>query len=493
MCAAFALVNAFTVDQMDYWWTVKLGSDLWTTRQLPTANTLAFTPMREPYVEQQWLAQLILAAIHTRWGLEGGLLLRGALFALGIGLLYYLCRRAGAYPTIAGVVCLGAAVLTFPGATVRPQLLALPLFMLFLAGTTAWQGRAWTSAALPLAMVVWVNVHGSFPMGLVLVGCALAGRLWEVRAPAAIAADPLARRLALALALCTAAVLVNPYGLHIVPWLIGFITIHGSGQADLPMASEWLPTSLGQRVGLYYFASVAAVVVVLIRTGPPAPAAGFRLLLFGALGLSIIRSTTWWGFVMAPPLARGGSQWLDQVHGERPLTAPLGPAPGADTPPRRALHGALLVVCLLAAVWSVPMVRGAVFHEALSIADPTQPRAAAEFVATLPGGLRLFNDLDWGGYLGWRLAPVDRVFADERFGDYPPAVYHDYARVSEARAGWDALLDGYGVDALILSRQHQPDLIDALAGHPAWQPVYADEQAVVYLRQDAGAASATER
>ena len=88
MVTAFGLVNAFPVDQMDYWWTVRLGADLWKTGGLPTTNTLTFTPTREPYVEQQWLAQLILAAVHERWGLTGGLFLRGGVMALVMGLLY---------------------------------------------------------------------------------------------------------------------------------------------------------------------------------------------------------------------------------------------------------------------------------------------------------------------------------------------------------------------------------------------------------------------
>ena len=65
----------------------------------------------------------------------------------------------------------------------RPQLLALPLFALFLAATTIWQQRRWVFVALPLGMVVWTNLHGSFPLGLALVGSALLGRLWSYAPP----------------------------------------------------------------------------------------------------------------------------------------------------------------------------------------------------------------------------------------------------------------------------------------------------------------------
>src|SRR5262245_36028924 len=74
-----AAANSFPVDQTDYWWTVKLGEGLWATGQLPAADPLAFTSTREPYVEQQWLAQLVLAAVHHLGGLDAALVLRAAL------------------------------------------------------------------------------------------------------------------------------------------------------------------------------------------------------------------------------------------------------------------------------------------------------------------------------------------------------------------------------------------------------------------------------
>lgn len=486
LSTAFGVVNAFPVDQMDYWWTVKLGADLWETRQLPTTNTLTFTPTREPYVEQQWLAQLLLAAVHERWGLRGALFLRGILMVLVLGLLYHVCRRTGAGPTLAGVICITTLALIFPGAAVRPQLLALPLFMLFLAGTTIWQRQLWIFAALPLAMTVWANLHGSFPLGLALVASALLGRLWEVRPPSAALVDEQAWRWAALLALCAGAVLVNPYGVHVVPWLADFLSVHASGQEGSAMASEWLPTSLGERVGAYYFASVLLLVVVLVKRGPPRPSDGVRLVLFGLLALTAIRSTTWWGLVLAPAMAWSAARWV-QTRGSaaRPEAAAM--AAPRDPYALQWLRAGLLVVSLLAAVWSVPMVRGALLQREEAIADPTQPRALAEYVASLPGGLRLVNDVDWGGYLGWRLAPWHLIFADERYGLYSPQVFRDYARVSEARPGWETVLAGYQVSALVVDWQHQPDLAQALAQDGMWQLEYCDAQGGVYLWRDQAA------
>src|SRR5215211_7170488 len=71
------------------------------------------------------------------------------------------------------------------------------------------------------------------------------------------------------------------------------------------MATEWAPTSLAERAGALYFLSVALVIAVLVRVGPPRPADGLRVLAFGLLALVAVRSVLWWGLVQALPLAWG--------------------------------------------------------------------------------------------------------------------------------------------------------------------------------------------
>ncbi len=108
LAVTWSVVNAFPVDQTDYWWTVKLGDAIWNTGRLLTTNTLAFTPTREPYVEQQWLAQLGLAAVHRAGGLPAALLLRAVVATVALWLVYYACRRAGAGPSAAAAAALAA-------------------------------------------------------------------------------------------------------------------------------------------------------------------------------------------------------------------------------------------------------------------------------------------------------------------------------------------------------------------------------------------------
>lgn len=535
---AFLLATLLPAGVPDYWWTVKLGDGLWATHQWPAADLLSFTATRQPYVEQQWLAQLVLAAVHAAGGLEAALLLRAAILVLTAASLYHAARRADAPPAAAAVTCLLALVSIVGGAAVRPQLLAIPLFTLFLLGTTIWTDRPWTLLALPLAMILWANVHGSFPLGISLVGAALLGRLLPVgwrqgsgRALRQLRQDPVVRRLAALLALCTLAPLVNPYGLGIVLWLADYLRLNLGSAGLPPLSQEWLPTSFATAHGTLFFLNVLLAIALLVRSGLPSPGDGLRLLVFGVLGLQAVRNTLWWAIVAAPLLAwglsgasRDSGRGADSGAGIGPAALPagghanatrkttlgrgMGPEPAAhpaagvtDGAERRAREpgnpavNALLILGFTAvAVLSLPWLRprGLLFGpDRWPLAPPDLPVAAAEHVARGPA-TRLYNSLDWGGYLAWRLAPHQRMFVDARFQLYPSRVYTDYFAIAQARPGWAERLAAYGVDGLVLSRATQPDLLRALAADDAWQAVYCDDRAAVYLPRESASGPTAE-
>jgi hypothetical protein len=479
---AFAWVVGVTLqaDQTDYWWTVKLGERLLATGALPTSDPLSFTATRQPYVEQQWLAQLVLAATHRLGGLEAALVLRGLLLGVTTALLYALCRRQGARAAAAASACGLALLSVVGGAAIRPQLLALPLFALFLYGTEAARGRRWPLVVLPPALVVWANLHGSFPLGIALVGLALAGRALELP-PGAQVGDRTLRRLALLLALCGLAPLATPYGLGIVPWLVDYLRYNTGATGLATLSEEWLPTSMGTAHGVLFFAQVGLLAGLLVRVGAPPPADSLRLLAFAALALQALRSTVWWALVMAPVLAWALTRLASGDRAAGPDAADRRGVPALNA----ALVGGFAVVAVLALPWLRP--HGWLFGpERWPVQDPGLPVAAADYVATLPA-TRLFNHMDWGGYLAWRLAPRQQIFVDGRFQLYAPALYRDYFRIASAGADWEERLAAYRVEALVLSRQDEARLLRALAASPRWQAVYCDALAAVYVPRPASA------
>ncbi|MEI2613344.1 MAG: hypothetical protein V9G20_32305 [Candidatus Promineifilaceae bacterium] len=91
---------------------------------------------------------------------------------------------------------------------------------------------------------------------------------------------------------------------------------------------------------------------------------------------------------------------------------------------------------------------------------------------------RIFNDYSFGGYLIWRGLPV---FADGRADVYGDAFLFYYLQTYLARANWQEPLDTWDVDVVLMSQGTA--LTSLLTASPAWEQVYADDVAQIFVRR----------
>jgi hypothetical protein len=485
----FVVLNFATlqVDDGDFWWSLALGRATWLAGALPAVDPLPYTPTPGAYVQAQWLAGLLLYGTYQIGGFAALTFLRAAIVAVVFAVLYVGGRRAGAAPALAGLCTLLALPLVNVGLSLRPQIFALVPFVFYLEGTRRPLAAGRALYLLPLAMVFWANVHGSFVFGLLLVGIALLARLLEVARVGRlrqVSADGATRALALLLALSGVAPLVNPYGLGFLAYLRDYMAVNPGHLAVGGLLTEWLPTSLATPGGGPFFASALALLVLVYlnarwraeSTREPfglSTAEALRLLGFGWLALRWLRAIVWWGLVLPAPLAGLLQRLL--------VGAPAGPAPRG----KPALNRLLLVLTLLVAVGSLPWWRAVLpglSSEARAIVEPSPLVEAVDVVLPEERAGRLFHYVAWGGYLAWRLGPGPHIFVDGRYEAYRPEVFDDYAHISAADPGWEERLTRYGVGQLVLSRAGQAGLVTAVERSPAWLVVYQEGDVVVYRR-----------
>ena len=95
----------------------------------------------------------------------------------------------------------------------------------------------------------------------------------------------------------------------------------------------------------------------------------------------------------------------------------------------------------------------------------------------------MFNPMEWGGYLSWRLDPSAKVFIDGRLDFYPDAVWNDYLLIASAESGWEQALERHKVDLVIWSPAISQPLPVALTKSPRWQLIHRAGPAVVFARR----------
>ncbi len=108
------------------------------------------------------------------------------------------------------------------------------------------------------------------------------------------------------------------------------------------------------------------------------------------------------------------------------------------------------------------------------------PAAAFDALVQVEPDARLFTEYEWGGYGIYRLYDRGgRVFVDGRNDMYPSRILDDYVTLHNADGNWEALLSGFGVNAVVL-RPAAP-LVSGQIQALGWCEVYRDALAVVML------------
>lgn len=464
---ATVVISLLPTAPNDLWWHMRVGQLIVETGQVPTVDLFAWTvPPGTPYAYGAWLGEVLLYRLYQLGGIELMLCLRNLLAGALLGLVALEARRRVGSWRFAGLAVLGAGLLLLSNINARPQMFAwvpFGLTVLLLGRYVDGQLRTgWLVALLTLLTAFWVNVHGSFVLGPLLVGAALAGEaLPRLRDPGALRAAPRARGLALALATVALATLANPRGIGIYDYVRSLLS-------DVPTQRyivEWQPPTPDEPVFAAFYLSVLALLAVwAIGREPPRPADA--IVVCGLLWLAwrSERYVPWYGVVAMPVLAEA----VARVRGQ------LSPAPVAR--PARSRHRLLAALLVLPVVVAQPW-----FGRTQPLVTWT-PVAAADELRAHPGG-RLFNDLTFGSYLIWAV-PEQPVFVDPRLELYPEALVEDYGAIGDGRDAV-SLLARYGVDRAFISRARQPRLSAALRHDGAWAREYADDDAEIWRRQEA--------
>ena len=422
---------------------------------IPHVDSLTFTAAGRPWIDQQWGAQVILALVYRVGAWPALSLLRAGLMLLTFVPIWLACRARGASPRTASILTLAAFGMSLSNLGMRPQMLALPLF-----SCTVWlvldrerhPGRLWV---IPLMAVAWTNLHGSFVLAPAVLTLALVEDLRR-----RVAWAPTTAAVTVATLLAT---LVTPFGVG--AWRYAF-AIAGSPTIRNTV-TEWAPTSVGNVSGVLFFASAAAVAVFLARRREPAPWSELMWFgLFFAIALPALRGVVWWSLV-APAVVAGLL-----VHGDPPVGA---------RQERNPIN--LVVVVSLIALFGL-MLPWRSQLDARSGASSQLVDAPEHLVlavsGSVPAGGHVFVSQTWASWFEFAL-PDRPVFVDSRIEIFPDRVWNDYLDVMHGDGGWQEVLTGWSVDAVVL-RAEDTTLGSLIAKDPGWRLAYRDDLGSVFLR-----------
>jgi hypothetical protein len=460
VCVPVLAVLTLPFSAIDVAYLVRAGETMLDTGAILRTETFTFTAAGTEWLNQQWGTELLVGLLFRAGGWPALIGLRAVLVGGIFWLEHASCRAAGASRRAAGWLTLAAFVLSYFALGLRSNLFGLTCFVLtqwILVGRERRPRLLWL---VPAIVLVWVNTHGSFPLVFVLL---LLAWLDDRRRSA-----PTARTIVPVALASLAVTFVNPFGAGV--W--GYVADLATDPRIRETVTEWQPIWRSPTLAVPFLASVAFVVVlVALRRAQLHLPQLLGLAIFGVLGLQGARGVLWWAVaapVLVAPLLRE-----DRADRDEPALV-------------NTLVASVLVVALMLAPWIAPAggdrsgtaaLGGRLLHAPERFSDAVRSQT--------PTGARLFVSQIWASWFELEL-PDRPVFIDARIELFPEGLWREYDAVSEADDGWEATLDRWGVDVLVLSEEQQGALIHEIAGDPAWVPISRSDEGVVLIRATQG-------
>lgn len=456
----FALAARNVVDP-DVWWHLKTGEYIVAHRAIPHADPFSYTRAGQPWVAHEWLAELAIFGLYRAAGWTGLIVVFAAIVSCAFVLLFLRC---GGSRYVAGIVTMLGAYATAPVWGVRPQVLSLLLTSLWLLLLERSERDAkflwWT---LPV-MLLWVNLHAGFALGIALLALYFVGEFVErwLGEQAVRPSSPRLRALGTILVLNLAVALLNPNGARMYSYPIETL----GSRAMQNYIAEWASPNFHRGEYWPFLLLLLATVAALAQTRLRARPRDLLLLLVSTLAaLSSIRMIPFFVLVAVPMVAKSIT-----------VRARSGGQIRAPSPFRPGLNAVIMLA--LAGFAGIHICR-VIRHQPEAEAGAF-PAAAVAYLQAHSSSIPLFNPYDWGGYLIWNLSPRTRVFIDGRADLYGESLLDQFAKTYQLKADWQQTLTQWQIGAVIVP----PDsaLAAGLRAKAGWLAVYEDNRAVIFLR-----------
>jgi hypothetical protein len=507
--AAMAVTNARVLTS-DTFYSLYSGRFI-SEHGLPRTDTLTVSGHGRPWIDQQWLAHVLL---YDTWRV-GGYPLVGLLSAASIGLAFGILAlallRRGTSPVRTVLWCTIAFFVCQPNTATRAQSFAYPLFVALMCVLLADEDRPdWSPRLLLLVplLALWANLHGSVVLGSALATGYLAWRAlcgaYERRPRTSLAYLATGAGSA-------AAAFATPYGAEI----FGYYRSVLDNPALKTASAEWQATSFSPANLQFILLALLLVSVASLgarRRFRPSPLLVALCVILGAAAVESVRNQTWFAF---PAVAFVTATLSTQVAASPPsIRRPRGIAAlgllalladvgfvafALSGPATERLQVLLLFVGTVLGVALLDLGRmrraliagtalaatgGVLALLTTSTADFERltPRAAVASTIRYAGehpAERVLADDFASGPLLWRApALAGRVELDSRFEVFRPADLERYASFVRGDRG---PLAGSGI--VLVSDFQNPVLARRMLGLSGWRELAGDTSGSVFVRR----------
>jgi hypothetical protein len=464
--ALFAMAVRVAADT-DMYWHLRTGQWIVQTRSVPLSDPFSWTALGTPWADVHWLSQIMLYLTYAAAGYAGLSLLVAGLVVVAF---VFVWKQMEGSPFLRAFIVVLAAAVAGAVWTPRSQMATFVLTPLvaYLIYLYKWKQIDWVWL-IPIVFVAWVNLHGGYISGFMMLGAVLAGeianRVLGFTGPEVLNWKRW-RKLLIITLISGAVLLINPYTTQAV--LLPFKTVNIGVLQDF--IQEWAAPNFHELFQQPMLWMLLLTLVVIGWSGRRLDATDAALLvLFAYITFLARRNMGLFALICAPVLSRHAAALIGRYRfGQRRLSN--------GNPMVNAI---ILTVIIMATALKILLPLAPATR--LEAEQKILPVGAAGWIAAQQPAGKMFNSYNWGGYLLWRLWPTYPVYADGRTDVYPNAFLQEYLQIVAGQLDAPTMFDERGIRTVII--EAESPLVKQLTRSGQWREAYRDEIAAVLTRE----------
>ena len=446
-----------------------MGEITLATHHIPEVNLFSWSAENFSIVNHEWLTQVVFYIVFDFFGYSGLLLLKMLLVIGAFGIMYYLALKKYSlfWVSIVGTFCIAVFASRF---RVRPELVSylfMALFYFLFDKFSTTRNIRWLYF-LPPIMMLWVNMHIFFGLGLFMIGIFLLENFLNTK--------KFDRKLFVICVISGVATFLNPSGIHgvLLPFTIfqnyNFVVEENHSPFEIFSTTSGFVYTLLMQVYLFEILAIVTIIgslFILKKKNIMYPLNG---LVNAILGLKMVRNISLLGIAGFFPLVEIFSGIEKKLGSEG----------------RKKIIRACFVLCVV--VFVSFHIKGLYENKIFSFSFRSYAENGSKFFIENKIEGPIFNNYMIGNHLIFWLYPENHVFVDARPEAYPGDFFDEYNSMLVDPLYFDQQAEKYKINAVIMGVQDDSNIIRPFMLHliqsPNWIPVYADGRVTILVNNN---------
>jgi hypothetical protein len=454
---------------------IKAGEYMLDTRSIPKHDPFSLFSPPMPWPTHEWLSDVLMAAINIISGLTGVVIFFIFIISIAYSLLFKILRANEGNIFVDIFLIVLVLITSQMHWLARPHMFTLLLLMVWYYIIDSFQnGRKNLLYLLPLIMLLWINLHGGFILGFILIVIYIAYNLeklyiskntdkelhkWKVKC------------LFLATIASVLFSLANPKGFHTLLFPLEVV----SNRLIMDNYGEFLSPNF-HSVPFIPFKYFLLLMIAFLGAFKEKlnPLEIFLILVFTNMALFSARYIPLFAVIVAPILSRQGNGTLHNFNNK--LSNLIINKAIVQESIDKSARGYIWPIVAIVIVVGLAASNRIKFE----FDEKIKPVNAVEFLKKehIPGNM--FNNDEFGDYIIYSAYPQYKVFFDSRADIYGNEKLKDYLDVIKMRRGWEKVLEKYDINWIIFDA-YSP-LSQYLSITKDWRLIYSDSVADIYIK-----------